>query len=64
VWLTSQCPISTDAAEAYLFARLNEPDSVLLEQHLIGCDECQRVLREQRAIVRAFRSAARLIAAE
>ena len=62
--LTSQCPISSDKAEAYLFARLHEPEAVLLEQHLIGCEECRRVLHEERAIVRAFRGAGRLIGAE
>jgi hypothetical protein len=32
---TSECPISSDKAEAYLFVRLNELEAVLLELHLI-----------------------------
>jgi predicted anti-sigma-YlaC factor YlaD len=64
VLLTSECPISSDKAEAYLFARLNGRDAVVLEQHLIVCEECRRVLSEERAIVRAFRSAAHLTETE
>lgn len=64
VLIASQCPSHPqDTAEAYLLGHMPEGDAEVFRKHSLECPVCQRSLREEAKLIRAFRSAGRMIAA-
>ena len=61
--IASQCPRRPrDIAEAYLLGHMTEVDAATFRRHYLGCRLCRRTLREESELIRAFRTAGRMIA--
>ena len=51
--------IAEDALELYVMGRLSEPETEVVEEHLLVCHQCQDLLEETEEFVKAIRVAAR-----
>lgn len=60
---TTHARAGTAIAEGYLLGDSTEADAGVFRRHCLGCAVCRRALREERELICAFRSAARMIAA-
>lgn len=64
VLIASQCPRHPrDVAEAYLLGHITEAEGVMFRRHYLSCPRCRHALQEESEIIRALRSAGRMIAA-
>jgi anti-sigma factor RsiW len=56
-WLREDVHPEPDALELYALGRISEDDSILLEEHLLVCPECQLAVQQTDAFARALRQA-------